>query len=56
MASYLVDRVVWCCGAQLETPFSPVHFGARELYSRIWMSSTLFASPASRLPLLVMTP
>jgi hypothetical protein len=51
-ASYLVDRVVWFCGAQLETPYSPVHYGARELYSDIWVSSTLFAGPAgiSRLP------
>lgn len=52
MASYLVDRVVWFCGAQLETPYSPIHFGSWELYSRIWVSSTLLASPASicRLP------
>lgn len=47
MASYLVDRVVWFCGAQLETPYSPVHFHCQKIYSRIWISSVLPASPAS---------
>ncbi len=54
MASYLVDRVVWFCGAQLESPYSPVQFDARKLYSRIWVSAILPASPADmyRLPAL----
>lgn len=46
MASYLVNRVVWFCGAQLETPFPPLLFQIRKLYSRIWMLETLHASPA----------
>lgn len=54
MASYLVDRVVWFCGAQLETPYSPVHFYTQKIHSRIWISSVLPASPASmfHLPIL----
>ncbi|KAL8900575.1 MAG: hypothetical protein Q9207_005636 [Kuettlingeria erythrocarpa] len=35
MADYAVDRVVWFCGAQLETPYSPVQFAAGKVYSRI---------------------
>lgn len=47
MTSYLVDRVVWFCGAQLETPYSPVHFYTQKIHSRVWISSVLPASPAS---------
>ena len=47
MASYLVDTVIWFCGAQLETPYSPVHFDAQKIHSRVWVSSIMSASPAS---------
>ncbi|KAL8698335.1 MAG: hypothetical protein Q9201_006632 [Fulgogasparrea decipioides] len=46
MAAYLVDRAVWFCGAQLETPYPPLHFTTRKLYSRIWISEILPGSPA----------
>ncbi len=46
MINYLVDRVVWFCDAQLETPYSLVHFVARKVYSRVWVSARQGGSPA----------
>lgn len=46
--SYLVSTVVWFCGARLETPHSLVRFGARDLYSNIWITDCESGSPAQK--------
>ena len=38
MTSFLTDRVVWFCDAQMKTSYSSIHSNARSLYSRVWVS------------------
>ena len=46
LSSWRGDKVVWFCGAQLESPYSPIPFCARKLYSQIFVTCTFFGSPA----------
>ena len=46
IASYLIDRVIWFCDAQLKSLYLSIQFDTRKLYNCIWISAILSASPA----------